>query len=503
MVVKTIDCNRNRLRLLLSDDLDDASRHETEQHLGKCEFCQTTLLALAGEREWWEEASRFLERDNHDPNDQQQQFGHSTLWNDLQTELDIPSTDFVLSHLPPSNNPAMLGRLGQYEILEVIGQGGMGVVLKGYDGELNRYVAVKVLSPHLAVNGAARKRFAREAQAAAAIVHPNVLAIHGVESDTNLPYLVMPLVSGETLQHRIDREGPLDLKDILRIAAQTARALSAAHAQGLVHRDVKPANILLDGSLDRVLLSDFGLARAADDATLTHSGMIAGTPHYMSPEQARGETVDQRSDLFSLGSVIFAMSTGRPPFRAETPLGIAKKVDSAKVRPIHGINEGLPEWLEAIRSSLMNASIESRAQSAADIAELLEQCLAHVQQPKVTPLPDALLRMVRRRPWLNVQVLMTGSVVCIALLFAPLLLSPDDQSVTEKSLSEEPVNTEAEEEFVNNESKTLESVTNLDLNNDIDLKFREFESDLLEFEQQFNRPFPPNQIPSPEPNTHP
>ena len=135
------------------------------------------------------------------------------------------------------------------------------------------------------------------------MVHPHVLAIYGVNGDGKLPYLIMPLVSGQSLQERIDRQGPLGVKDVLRIGMQAAQGLAAAHAQGLVHRDVKPANILLENSVDRVLLMDFGLARAADDASLTHSGVIAGTPQFMSPEQTRGGGIDHRTDLFSLVNI--------------------------------------------------------------------------------------------------------------------------------------------------------------------------------------------------------
>lgn len=423
MVIQTSNCDWHRLRLLLSDDLDESSRRETEQHLDTCETCQENLTVLAGEHEWWNDASEFLSRDDADPDDSRPQFQHSTLWDGSASDPEHPCADFVLEHLDPSDNPAMLGCLGAYEILEVIGQGGMGVVLKGYDRELNRYVAVKVLAPHLAASGAARKRFAREAQAAAAIVHPNVMAIHAVESANDLPYLVMPLITGETLQQRIDREGPLDLKDILRIGMQSAQALAAAHSQGLVHRDVKPANILLDGSVDRVLLSDFGLARTVDDATLTRSGVIAGTPHYMSPEQARGEAVDHRSDLFSLGSVIFAMSTGRPPFRAETPLGIARKIDDAQPRSINEVNADLPEWLDVITSRLMDKSKDDRIQTAAEAAGLFEQCLAHVQQPTAVRLPQTLVQKMRRRRLARTKPAFLTLTAIISTVTAGLLIS--------------------------------------------------------------------------------
>ncbi len=162
----------------------------------------------------------------------------------------------------------MLGRIGRYDVERLIGSGGMGVVFKAYDTELNRPVAVKLLAPYLAGNGAARKRFAREARAAAAVVDDHVVPIHNVETESEHPFLVMKYIGGGSLQQRLDREGPLEVCEVLRIGMQTAKGLAAAHAQGLIHRDVKPSNILLDEGVERALLTDFGLARAEDDACL-------------------------------------------------------------------------------------------------------------------------------------------------------------------------------------------------------------------------------------------
>src|SRR5437588_6254974 len=148
------------------------------------------------------------------------------------------------------------------------------------------------------------------------------MGFHAVEEAGPVPYLVMEYVRGSSLQDRLDQSGPLELKEILRIGMQIASGLAAAHAQGLVHRDIKPANILLENGVERVKLTDFGLARAVDDASLTQSGVVAGTPMYMSPEQADGLPVDCRSDLFSLGSVLYAMCTGRPPFRAPSAVAV-------------------------------------------------------------------------------------------------------------------------------------------------------------------------------------
>src|SRR5262249_52928859 len=149
---------------------------------------------------------------------------------------------------------------------------------------------------------------------------------------------VMEFIDGQNLEALLRRVGPLEVKDVLRIGIQSASGLAAAHKHGLIHRDIKPANILLENGVQRVKLTDFGLARAADDASLTRSGLIAGTPAYMSPEQASGEAVDYRSDLFSLGSVLYEMCTGRPAFRASTTVAVIKRVCDEKPRPIREVN---------------------------------------------------------------------------------------------------------------------------------------------------------------------
>src|SRR5439155_24154804 len=167
-----------------------------------------------------------------------------------------------LGFLAPSAQPGSLGRLDHYEILEVVGKGGFGTVLKAFDEKLHRIVAIKVLSPAYAVIGSARARFIREARTAAAVKNDHVVAIYSVQDEAQPPYLVMELIDGISLQDKLDKKGPLSVKEILRIGLQTAEGLAAAHKQGLVHRDIKPANILLENGVERVKITDFGLARA-------------------------------------------------------------------------------------------------------------------------------------------------------------------------------------------------------------------------------------------------
>ena len=199
----------------------------------------------------------------------------------------------------------------------------------------------------------------------------------------------MQYIAGDSLQARLDRDGALDVCEILRIGMQVATGLAAAHAQGLIHRDVKPSNIMLDENVARALLTDFGLARTQDDACLTRSGFHPGTPHYMSPEQVRGEELDGRSDLFSLGCVLYALCTGQPPYRADSGYAVMRRITDEQPRSIRQQNALIPEWLERIIVKLLEKDRESRFQSAEELAQIIEQCLAHVQKPKTVPLPLA------------------------------------------------------------------------------------------------------------------
>lgn len=285
----------------------------------------------------------------------------------------------ALDFLEPSATPGALGRLGHYDVLEVVGQGGMGVVMRAFDAKLHRIAAIKALFPGLASNPEARRRFIREAQAAAAVSHDNVISIHAVEDGGPVPYLVMQFIEGCTLQAKLDRVGPLPLKEVLRIGLQIAEGLAAAHRQGLIHRDIKPANILLENGIERVKITDFGLARAADDASLTRTGYIAGTPAFMSPEQADGRRVDHRSDLFSLGTVLYALCAGHPPFRAESSIAVLKRVCEETPRPLGEINPDIPEWLQALIDKLHAKAPAGRFGSAAEVATLLGRRLAQLQ----------------------------------------------------------------------------------------------------------------------------
>lgn len=305
---------------------------------------------------------------------------------------DEPDVDgqIEISFLQPSTKPGSIGTLGHYEVLQVVGRGAFGIVLKAFDEKLHRIVAIKVMNPQMAATSPPRKRFLREARAAAAVKHENVVQVYSVEEQP-LPYLVMEFIDGQTLKQKLDSTGPLEAPEALHLARQIASGLAAAHAMGLIHRDIKPGNILLEqGAEQKVKITDFGLARAADDASMTQTGVVSGTPMYMAPEQAHGQPLDHRADLFSLGSVLYQMACGRPPFRASTTVAVLRRVVDDTPRPLQEILPEIPDWLVAIVTKLHAKKPEDRFQSAKEVADLLSSCQSELQtngQVNSVPIP--------------------------------------------------------------------------------------------------------------------
>ncbi len=211
---------------------------------------------------------------------------------------------------------------------------------------------------------------------------------------------------------------------------QIAEGLTAAHAQGLVHRDIKPANLMLESTWQRVLITDFGLARALDDASFTASGLLAGTPQFMSPEQARGDAVDARSDLFSLGSVLYTMLVGHPPFRAESAVAVLRRVTECQYRPVHTLQEHLPLWVHRLLERFLDRNVESRIGSAEEASHLLKQTLQHVSNPSAFPLPSVLAsprakaRITAKHVWIAGGLLVAGFLFGMNLDRVQALLQP-------------------------------------------------------------------------------
>ena len=261
--------------------------------------------------------------------------------------------------------------IGHYSIVRKIGAGGMGEVYLAEDTKLGRKVALKFMPPHLSQNAEIRARFTREAQAAAALDHPNVVTVYEVSEFQGRPFIAMQYVEGETLQHHC-REASLSLKMIPRLVAQIADGLCQAHTAGLIHRDIKSANIILDKN-ERPRILDFGLASVQGGELLTQEGSTMGTAAYMSPEQTRGEKVDHRSDLFSLGVVLYELIAGRLPFDGENVNATLHKIESAEPEPLARYKTGVPEDLQRIATRCLAKSPGDRFQSAADLASELRQ----------------------------------------------------------------------------------------------------------------------------------
>lgn len=259
-----------------------------------------------------------------------------------------------LDFLTPTSEPGMIGTLGHYEVLEVIATTGMATVFKARDPALDRFAALKTLSPALVTNDTARRRFLREAKAMAALEHPNILPIYSVHNDA-VPWFAMRFIEGGSLQEAIDAHRPaLTTPEFLEaLARQLAGALETAHLSGTIHRDLKPANILLASPAEndtsnecRIWLTDFGIARTIEDPGLTYGDTVPGTPRYMSPEQAEGGAIDRRSDFFSLGSVLYQLAAGHPPFQGSNSTVILNKIVRTAPISLARINPTLPPWLD-------------------------------------------------------------------------------------------------------------------------------------------------------------
>jgi serine/threonine protein kinase len=357
----------------------------------------------------------------------------------------------AVSVLAPPQQPGELGRLGPYRVLGVLGQGGMGVVYKAEDPHLERPVALKAMLPAFGASPEARQRFLREAKAAAAVNHDHVVTIYQVGEDRGVPFLAMEFLEGEPLDARLKRVPRPPLEEVLRIARETAEGLAAAHEKGLIHRDIKPANIWLEGSRRRVKILDFGLARGGsgqDQAQLTQTGAIMGTPAFMAPEQARGETVDARCDLFSLGCVLYRMCSGELPFKGNDPISTLMAVATVTPPALSTLNADVPPALSKLVSRLLAKNREDRPASAHKVAEelaALERSLAaeaptarvsippsrsgketvSLRRQKAAASSPSPPRPTGRRAWLPLVGVAVGVIVVIAGgILAWQILSP-------------------------------------------------------------------------------
>lgn len=294
----------------------------------------------------------------------------------------------------------MIGRQlgGRYEILGRVGGGGMAIVYKGLDILLHRHVAVKILRQQYVHDEEFIQRFRREAQAAASLSHPNVVSIYDVGQEEDVHYIVMEYIEGTTLNELIKEKAPLQVEEAVHIAGQICDALDHAHHNQIIHRDIKPHNILI-GKNGRVKVTDFGIARAVTSSTITQTGSVVGSVHYFSPEHAKGTPTGEQSDLYSLGIVMYQMLTGRLPFLGESPISVALKHLQEDVEEPRKVNPLIPQSVENIILRAMRKSTSERYRSAKDMMDDLESCLLPHRkgEPKASFLDDDELDEERTR----------------------------------------------------------------------------------------------------------
>jgi serine/threonine protein kinase/formylglycine-generating enzyme required for sulfatase activity/Leucine-rich repeat (LRR) protein len=415
--------NRERLQAVLLGLLSDAESEQVEQHLFECQRCVETMAELGAGDTLVEaiKAQPSIARELAGYSDQVQAVigrwkGKSRVGFDLTppvSSAEEPTSDGnargtaddlneSLRLLAPAQTPDELGRLGQYRILRVLGSGGMGIVFEAEDLRLKRRVALKAMKPTVAASSSSRKRFLREAQAAASVEHDHIVPIYQVGEDGGVPFIAMPLLRGETLADclasgtrqcagksqieageksaadvvsnadttgRLMPPARLPLAEVIRIGREIATGLDVAHRAGLIHRDIKPGNIWLEAGSGRVKILDFGLARAAStDEHLTHTGALLGTPSYMAPEQARSDQIDARADLFSLGCVLYHMATGVRPFVGHNALSTLLAITTHDPRPPRELNPELPTELNELIVALLSKNPSGRPQSAHEVA---------------------------------------------------------------------------------------------------------------------------------------
>jgi serine/threonine protein kinase len=265
-------------------------------------------------------------------------------------------------------------KLGKYKIITEVGQGDFAAVYKAVDTTLDRTVALKVLAPHLLWDYAFVQRFQREARVAANLDHPNILTIYEVGQIEGVYFIAMQFLEGRTLSQILEAEGPLPVSRVRAIIEQVASALDYAHARGFVHRDIKPSNVIVaeDG---RATLTDFGLVKAGEGTKLSTTGVVFGTPEYISPEQAQGEKVDGRSDIYSLGIMLFEMLSGQVPFEADTPLEVPIKHLTAPLPLPREVNPDISEPVEQVILKAMAKAPEDRYQRVSEMAEALKRAM--------------------------------------------------------------------------------------------------------------------------------
>ena len=348
---------------------------QLDQHLSECDRCVQTIQGLDADRD---AVDRVIHRaKKYRPGSATIQLKQTAA---QPRAVKMAAGRLEIDFLHPPEQDDEIGRLGGYRVLQVIGVGGMGVVFRAEDPDLERMVALKAMKPSALATESAKERFLREAKATAAIEHDNIVSIYQVGQDGEIPFIAMRYLQGETLDDVLSRKNlrgePVRMSQLqtVAISREIAEGLSAAHEHGLIHRDIKPENIWLEEKSGRVKILDFGLARPLhDDARLTQRGTLVGTPRYMAPEQAAGLDVDYRCDLFSLGIVIYQMLSGKPPFRGKSLSETLKQISKSQYTPIRKLCSNVDKDLAALVAKLLSREPAARPESAADVSHALKK----------------------------------------------------------------------------------------------------------------------------------
>ena len=348
--------HREELELLIAESLDNQVEQEVEAHVETCSDCQETLAGLV---------SAEL------PSDSDSGPAPPFLNRLLELNPAFEMDDDWQSLLDECDDAGALGAIGDYIVYEEVGAGAMGVVLKAKDPQLDRMVAIKIIRPELIRHSQYQERFVREAQSMAAIDDPHVVPIYRVSRHKDVPYIVMKYLEGETLADHLKREGTLGNDALRKLGVQIASGLSAVHARGTIHRDLKPSNIWMEAPNGHVRVMDFGLARPEQGPRTTNYDGIIGTPAYMAPEQAQGGAADSRSDLFSLGSVLYEAASGKLPFPGENPLAILSRMATESAAPIRSAVPEIEPAIGNLIDDLVERGAEERPASAGEVISRL------------------------------------------------------------------------------------------------------------------------------------
>ncbi|MBK7998280.1 MAG: protein kinase [Verrucomicrobia bacterium] len=363
--------HRTSLRAFAAGTLSDAETRATEDHLATCLDCARQLDTIT--REQLAELGPVPRAAVSEPASPLLVKLMETAVEGFSSSSRRSAEDAVLAAFDPPQREGSPGRFAGYDVLEIAGSGGMGVVLKAHDPTLHRDVALKILSPNRAWNDTDAERFLHEARTIASLQHDHVVAIFSAGREKGLPYLVMPFHAEGTLERQLQLTPTLAANDVARIGLQLAHALEATHAKGILHRDIKPSNVLLEGGLERVRLADFGLAEPVRTDDTGRTKTIAGTPHYMSPEQARGEAIDARSDLFGLGALLYQLSTGRPLYDGADAANVLAQASRGEAKSVRVINAALPRALANIIDRMIAPRPKDRFASAREVVEALDR----------------------------------------------------------------------------------------------------------------------------------